>query len=428
MSVRNDAAPATDTALETAPAAAPAIARTAAPGAAVPPLISAAELHELLSAQATGSADAPPTGSADAPPAGTVRVLDVRWSLAEPSGHAEFLRGHIPGAVFVDLESELSESGSPEHGRHPVPGGVALTHSARRWGLNPGDTVVAVDGGGHAAAARLWWLLRDAGFHRVRILDGSLPAWVREGYPLETAEQRPEPGSVELHPGNSPALSLDTVGEYARDHTLIDARAAERYRGEHEPIDPVAGHIPGAVNLPTPELMDDRGHFLAPAQLRERFAAVGLALPAPTLPASSLPATSLSATAPPTTAPPATALPGPALPEPAPARPAPTEPEAAAHEYAAHEAAAHEPAGQHRPAEHPFELPRSEPAELSPVGVYCGSGVTASAALFALELVGVTGALFPGSWSQWSQHPDLPVATGPAGSAPESTAPDPLAG
>ena len=391
MSVRNDAAPATDTALETAPAAAPAIARTAAPGAAVPPLISAAELHELLSAQATGSADAPPTGSADVPPAGTVRVLDVRWSLAEPSGHAEFLRGHIPGAVFVDLESELSESGSPEHGRHPVPGGVALTHSARRWGLNPGDTVVAVDGGGHAAAARLWWLLRDAGFHRVRILDGSLPAWVREGYPLETAEQRPEPGSVELHPGNSPALSLDTVGEYARDHTLIDARAAERYRGEHEPIDPVAGHIPGAVNLPTSELIDDRGHFLAPAQLRERFAAVGLALPAPTLPASA-------------------------------------EPEAAAHEYAAHEAAAHEPAGQHRPAEHPFELPRSEPAELSPVGVYCGSGVTASAALFALELVGVTGALFPGSWSQWSQHPDLPVATGPAGSAPDRTAPDPLAG
>lgn len=281
-------------------------------------LVSATELHAILQAEAAAT-----EGGSPAP---RTRVLDVRWSLAEPAGHRTYLAGHIPGAVYVDLESELSDHGPATLGRHPLPGGEALTHSARRWGLRPGDAVVAYDGGGNLAAARLWWLLRDAGFPNVRLLDGALPAWEAAGLPLEQAEPTPEPGTVTLLPGHSRVLDLDGVGRFAREHTLLDARAAERYSGETEPMDPVAGHIPGAKNLPTTGNLDERGHFLPVAALRERFAAVGASGPE--------------------------------------------------------------------------------------VGFYCGSGITASHAAFAYALTGGDGALFPGSWSQWSNHPELPVATG----------------
>ncbi len=277
-------------------------------------LIGARELHALLAAEA-GDAGGPRT-----------RVLDVRWTLTEPAGHRAYLAGHIPGAVYVDLESELSDHGPATLGRHPLPGGEALTHSARRWGLHPDDTVVAYDGGGNFAAARLWWLLRDAGFTRVRILDGALPAWEAAGLPLDQTEPMPEPGSVTLFPGQSPTLDLEDAGRFAREHTLLDARAPERYSGETEPMDPVAGHIPGAKNLPTSGNLDERGHFLPIEALRDRFAGVT-------------------------------------------------------------------PDSPH-------------------VGFYCGSGITASHALFAFALTGGEGALFPGSWSQWSNHPELPVATG----------------
>ncbi|GAA1314408.1 sulfurtransferase [Nonlabens tegetincola] len=295
----------------------------------------AAEAGEATEAAAAEAADDLAGGEQGArrAPAPRTRVLDVRWSLANPAGHADYLAGHIPGAVYVDLESELSDVGPATAGRHPLPGGAALTDSARRWGLNPGDTVVAYDGGGNFAAARLWWVLRDAGFANVALLDGALAGWIAAGLPLEQSAPAPTPGTVRLRPGHSPTLSLEAAGRFAQEHALLDARAPERFAGESEPIDPVAGHIPGARNLPTSGNVDAHGRFLSPRELRDRFAGVGVSLD-------------------------------------------------------------------------------GEPAASPRVGIYCGSGITASHALFALALAGGEGALFPGSWSQWSNHPELPVETG----------------
>lgn len=258
-------------------------------------------------------------------------VLDVRWRLtiaggAAYDGHADYLAGHIPGAVFVDLDTELAGHGPATEGRHPLPSPDAFQASVRRWGVSADSAVVVYDGAGNLAAARAWWLLRWSGLSDVRLLDGALPAWVAERRPLATGEVMPEPGSFTVRPGSVPTIDADDAASWAERHgVLIDARAAERFRGETEPIDPKAGHIPGAVNAPTGGNLDEDGRFRSAAELRARFTALGVDAD-------------------------------------------------------------------------------------TPVAAYCGSGVTAAHEVAALAIAGFPAALYPGSWSQWSNQ-ERPVAT-----------------
>jgi thiosulfate/3-mercaptopyruvate sulfurtransferase len=256
-----------------------------------------------------------------------VRVLDVRWRLDRPDGRPEYLAGHIPGAVYVSLDDDLAAHGEPTDGRHPLPDASALQSAARRWGIDDGDTVVVYDDLKSLSAARAWWVLTDAGIADVRILDGALRAWTAAGLDLEEGEVVPATGSVTLSTGHLAQVSIGGAAELAASGALLDVRAPERYRGDVEPIDPRAGHIPGSINVPTADNVDAEGRFLAPAVLRARFAEAGV-------------------------------------------------------------------------------------DGASPVGVSCGSGVTASHAFVALRIAGLTPILYPGSWSQWSNHADRPVATG----------------
>jgi thiosulfate/3-mercaptopyruvate sulfurtransferase len=280
------------------------------------PLISAERLGALLSTASSSR---------------RVRVLDVRWSLARPDGQEAFDQEHIPGSVYVDLETELSRRGEPREGRHPLPNIDRLQDAARRWGLNDGDQVVVVDDLHGQSAARAWWLLRWAGLIDVTLLDGGLAAWRRAGLPLVTSATDPHlppsVGNVRLTSGHLPTMTADEAGQQAATGVLLDARAAERYRGEVEPIDPRAGHIPGAVSAPTTENVDESGLFRSATELRRRFSEFG------------------------------------ANPE-------------------------------------------------TPVGVYCGSGVTAAHTAIALTIAGYQPVLFPGSWSAWASDPERPVATG----------------
>ncbi|WP_227985406.1 sulfurtransferase [Nocardia spumae] len=199
-----------------------------------------------------------------------VHLLDVRWALGDPDGPQHYLEGHIPGAVFVDLETELAAPPSPAHGRHPLPSPEHLQRCARSWGLRADEPTVVYDATGGMSAARAWWLLRWAGMRDVRILDGGLPAWQRVGGALATgSEPDPVPGDVVVTPGNMPVVQADEVAEWSG--ALLDARAGERYRGQVEPIDPRAGHIPGAVSVPTSENLTAEGMFKSAEQLRERF-------------------------------------------------------------------------------------------------------------------------------------------------------------
>jgi thiosulfate/3-mercaptopyruvate sulfurtransferase len=255
-----------------------------------------------------------------------VRLLDVRWRIDRPDGRPEYLGGHLPGAVYVDLDTELAAHGRPEDGRHPLPSVAALQESARGWGLRNGDTVVVYDDLKNLSAARAWWLLRHAGVADVRLLDGSLRAWTGAGLPLESGDVRPQTGDVELAYGALPTLDIDGAAAFPDQGVLLDARAGERYRGESEPVDARAGHIPRARNAPTTGNVGPDGRFLASAALRARFAEVGV-------------------------------------------------------------------------------------VDGVPVAAYCGSGVTAAHEAVALTLAGFAPVLYPGSWSQWSNHP-RPVATG----------------
>ena len=256
-----------------------------------------------------------------------MHVLDVRWRLDRPDGRPEYEAGHVPGAVYVDLDHELAEQGEPTDGRHPLPSIEHLQAAARDWGLNDGETVVVYDDLKNLSAARAWWLLRAAGVADVRLLDGSLRGWTAAGLPLETGRVASAPGHVHLEYGHMPLIGIDEAAGFPEKGVLLDARAEERYRGETEPVDPRAGHIPGARNTPTTANVDADGRFLAPDALRARFAAEGVTGDVP-------------------------------------------------------------------------------------VATYCGSGVTAAHNAVALALAGFTPALYPGSWSQWSNHPDRPVATG----------------
>jgi thiosulfate/3-mercaptopyruvate sulfurtransferase len=206
-------------------------------------------------------------------------VLDVRWVLGDPDGHAHFLARRVPGSVYVSLNDELAAPATPAEGRHPLPDIADLQAAARRWGLRNGDAVVVLDDNGGLAAARAWWLLRWAGLSDVRLLDGGLRAWTDAGFPLEGPETEPAApavGDVELSAGHLPVLTIDEAAAFPSHGLLLDARAGERYRGETEPIDPRAGHIPGAVSAPTTENLTGTGTFRTAAQLRSRFAELGI--------------------------------------------------------------------------------------------------------------------------------------------------------
>ena len=233
----------------------------------------------------------------------------------------------------------------------------------RRAGVDDGRPVVVYDENDSMAAARAWWLLRYFGHQQVQVLDGGYQAWLAADEPIETGPaQAPPPGTFTARPGHLPLLDAAGAARVAREGVLLDARAAERYRGEVEPVDPVAGHIPDAVSAPTTENLGPGGRFLDPEALRARFAGLGV------------PAAAAAAAAAPAAATPAAAAP----------------------------AAAATPA----------------PAGAGTTGVYCGSGVTAAHEVLALSLAGIPAALYVGSWSDWITDPARPVVTGPARPGP----------
>lgn len=209
-------------------------------------------------------------------------LLDVRWALGDPHGHGHYQSAHIPGAVYVDLEATLSGEPSAREGRHPLPALDQLQEAARQWGINNGDVVVAYDNSGNTSAARLWWLLRWAGLDTVQLLDGGLTAWVDAGYETEGGEEQHCLGEVELGldeasgGGAMPVTDIDGVRGIAERGVLLDARAGERFRGEVEPLDPKAGHIPGAVSAPTTGNLAPDQRFRTPDDLRRRFEAFGV--------------------------------------------------------------------------------------------------------------------------------------------------------
>ena len=204
-------------------------------------------------------------------------VLDVRWQLGGPPGAEEYAAGHVPGAHFIALDTELAAPpGGPDGGRHPLPDPEVLGTALRRAGVRADREVVVLDAANSTAAARAWWLLRWAGHRRVRVLDGGLAAWTGAGLPLEQGFAPAESGDFTPTPGALPVLDADRAAALARTGVLLDARAGERYRGESEPIDSRAGHIPGATSAPTMENVQPDGRFLPPAALAERFAALGV--------------------------------------------------------------------------------------------------------------------------------------------------------
>jgi thiosulfate/3-mercaptopyruvate sulfurtransferase len=205
------------------------------------------------------------------------RLLDVRWQLGGPPGLGQYRTGHLPGAVYVDLDTELAAPPTTSEGRHPLPDVADLQAAARRWGLRAGDPVVVYDEAGAVSAARAWWLLRWAGVAQVRILDGGLGAWTAAGLPVATDDVAPEPGDVVLTGGGMPTIDADQAAAWGTDGVLLDARAGERFRGEVEPVDAQAGHIPGAVSAPTVENLAADGTFLPTDDLTRRFAALGAA-------------------------------------------------------------------------------------------------------------------------------------------------------
>jgi thiosulfate/3-mercaptopyruvate sulfurtransferase len=260
----------------------------------------------------------------------SLRVVDARWTLGGPSGREQYAAGHLPGAVFADPDTELSSPGEGP-GRHPVPTGAKLAGVLGGRGIGDDHVVVAYDDAGGSIAARLWWLYRHFGHDgRCAVLDGGIAAWTDAGLPLTTDVPHLERATW------TPRIPLDDLVETDAvlamldgDALLIDARAGERYRGESEPIDPQAGHIPGAINVPWTSNLGPDGRFLDATSLRQRY-------------------TDLGATSRPTVA-------------------------------------------------------------------YCGSSLSATHDLLAMELAGIRrGRLYQGSWSHWSSDPARPVATGPA--------------
>ena len=205
-----------------------------------------------------------------------VTLLDVRWRLGGPPGRELYAAGHIPGAVFVDLDRDLAAAPGPG-GRHPMPAAADFEEAMRRDGVRDDQPVVVYDDADSTAAARAWWLLRYFGHERVRVLDGGFRAWTAAAGPVETgsAETGSAAGDFRARPGHFGLLDADAAAALARDGLLLDARSGERYRGEAEHVDPVAGHIPGAVSAPTAQNVNPDGTFRPAADLAERFRSLG---------------------------------------------------------------------------------------------------------------------------------------------------------
>jgi thiosulfate/3-mercaptopyruvate sulfurtransferase len=202
----------------------------------------------------------------------TLRVADVRWYLGEPgAGRTAYDAGHVPGAVHVDLERDLTGHGP---GRHPLPTPGDLARRLSGLGIGDEHLVVAYDDVGGWVAARLWWMLDELGHHRVAVLDGGFPAWVKAGHAVDMQPPAWPEARLTLADRWTRVVDRDRLRARLGGVVLLDARSGPRYRGEVEPIDPVAGHIPTAVNAPTDGNLGPDGRFLRPAQLRERFAAL----------------------------------------------------------------------------------------------------------------------------------------------------------
>lgn len=215
------------------------------------PLITSRQLADLLS-----STEPKPT------------VVDVRWSLTGPPGRVDYRAGHLPGAIFLDVATDLA--GPPgADGRHPLPDPALLQATLRAAGISTTAPVVAYDAEDGSVAARLWWLLRWAGHPAVAVLDGGIAAWRTAGLPVTIDVPEPRAGTITVRPGSMPVLDAAQAAALTRDGVLLDARVPPRYRGETEPVDPRAGHVPGAVNTPFGELTGAQGRWLTPTRLRE---------------------------------------------------------------------------------------------------------------------------------------------------------------
>ena len=256
------------------------------------------------------------------------RVFDCRHDLANPDlGEKQYREGHIPGALFAHLDRDLSGAKTGKNGRHPLPERSVFIAWLGRQGLQPADTVVCYDGGNGAMAARLWWMLRWVGHEAVAVLDGGFAKWVAEKRPVTQEVPKFAPRTYPVRAARTVAVDVKMVEKNADRLLLLDARAPVRFRGEQEPIDPVAGHIPGAANRFNAENLTPQGTFKAAAELRKEFEAL---------------------------------------------------------------------------------LGGRNPAQ---VVHYCGSGVAACHNLLAMEVAGLGGgALYAGSWSEWSADPKRPIA------------------
>ena len=202
-----------------------------------------------------------------------LRIADVRWYLGEPErGRQEYERGHIPGAIFVDLDTDLAAASGP--GRHPLPEPAVFAERLGGLGFGSDDVIVAYDDVMGTVAARLWWMLDNLGHKRVALLDGGLRAWRDAGLPLSTEAPDHHPADLQLADRWSNVVDREQLIERLDGVTLIDARAAERYRGEVEPIDPRAGHIPSAISAPAKVALGADGRFLGPADLVERLRSI----------------------------------------------------------------------------------------------------------------------------------------------------------
>ena len=205
-----------------------------------------------------------------------LRIADTRWYLGERTrGRREFVASHIPGAVYVDLEQHLSASLGP--GRHPLPDRETFAVTLGALGIGDEHEVVAYDDRGGAIAARMWWMLRDLGHRRVRVLDGGLPAWIAAGHPTTSEPYLPPAATTTIRPSSTRTIDRDSLAARLGEVTLLDAREGERYRGEAEPVDPIAGHIPTARSAPLEENLDADERFLSPAVLADRYLALGAA-------------------------------------------------------------------------------------------------------------------------------------------------------
>jgi thiosulfate/3-mercaptopyruvate sulfurtransferase len=199
------------------------------------------------------------------------RIVDCRFDLTRPDkGFDDYRAGHIPGAVYAHLDRDLAGPPGPDTGRHPLPAARAFAETLGRWGIDNDTRVVAYDGGGGAIAARLWWLLRWAGHADVAILDGGIEAWKRAELPLSREEPRVAPRTFRVRPNDRMVVTTAEVHQAilsGQPMRILDARAAPRYRGETEPIDRVAGHVPGARNLPNDSSLTGQGTWREPAEL-----------------------------------------------------------------------------------------------------------------------------------------------------------------